>query len=397
MTPTDSEPVTRLDFDPISFLESLAAFETHERVDDARAFLVDAIAEHASAGVQATVDDAGNVLASTGDPDAGPHVVLNTHVDTVPPDVPFERDGDVLRGRGTCDAGGPLAALLAGFLAVDAAVADPDSVVSGAVTLAVTPDEETLSEGAHHLVTAGGRANADAPEPVPAVADADAFVVGEPTDLAACTAAKGRFQGTLALSGENAHAAEPRSGANAVAALEGALAAVRTFDDGPDAPPVHEQLGAATLTPTVVEGGTATNQVPAAASVVLDRRSVPPETADGFHDALLAHVRDAVPAAVDVDFAFTDRETPFLEAWATDESAPVVDALVDAGAGSPRPFGAATEASYFAALAPTVVFGPGVLADDDGAVAHSPREYVRATDVERAATVVADALRALLD
>jgi acetylornithine deacetylase len=402
--------VTRTAFDPVSFLSSLASFETHEQVDDARAFLVDTIAEHASAGVDATVDDAGNVLATVesrgdrgetdgrtdrSDDDAGPHVVLNTHVDTVPPDVPFERDGDVLRGRGTCDAGGPLAALLAGFLAVDATVADSDSSVSGAVTLAVTPDEETLSEGAHHLVTAGGAGNAATP--VERLADADAFVVGEPTDLAACTAAKGRFQGTLSLSGESAHAAEPASGTNAVGALEDALAAVRTFDDRADAPPVHAQLGAPTLTPTIVEGGTATNQVPASASVVLDRRSVPPETADAFRDALLAHVREHVPADVDVEFAFTERETPFLEAWATDASTPVVDALVDAGAATPRPFGAATEASYFAALAPTVVFGPGVLADDDGAVAHSPREYVHADDVHAAADVVADALHALLD
>ncbi|MFC6951291.1 M20/M25/M40 family metallo-hydrolase [Halorubellus litoreus] len=397
------------DFDPVSFLVSLASFETHERVDDAREYLVETIDEYAASGVDATVDDAGNVLATTGDPTSGPHVVLNTHVDTVPPDVPFERDGDVLRGRGTCDAGGPLAALLAGFLAVDRVVAaheredagdrdendDRDASVAGAVTLAVTPDEETLSEGAHHLVTAGG--TADAPAPVAAIQDADAFVVGEPTDLAACTAAKGRFQGTLTLRGENAHAAEPDSGTNAVAALEDALGAVGTFDDRADAPPVHDQLGAATLTPTVVDGGTATNQVPASASVVLDRRSVPPETAAGFRDALLAHLREAVPGDVGVEFAFTERETPFLEAWATDEGARVVDALVDAGARSPRPFGAATEASYFAALAPTVVFGPGVLADDDGAVAHSPREYVHASDVERAATVVADALHALLD
>ncbi|WP_323675178.1 M20/M25/M40 family metallo-hydrolase [Halorubellus sp. PRR65] len=383
-------------FDPVSFLESLAAFETHERVDDAREYLVETVDEHAASGVAASVDDAGNVLATTGDPSAGAHVVLNTHVDTVPPDVPFERDGDVLRGRGTCDAGGPLAALLAGFLAVDRTVASrDDDAVSGAVTLAVTPDEETLSEGAHHLVTAGG--TDAAPAPVAAIEDADAFVVGEPTGLAACTAAKGRFQGTLTLAGENAHAAEPASGTNAVAALEDALGGVRAFDDRADAPPVHDRLGAATLTPTVVDGGTATNQVPASASVVLDRRSVPPETADGFRDALLAQVREAVPGDVGVEFAFTERETPFLEAWATDETAPVVDALVDAGAAPPRPFGAATEASYFAALAPTVVFGPGVLADDDGAVAHSPREYVRATDVERGATVVADALHSLLD
>jgi len=381
-------PATTDGFDPVALLESLVEAPTHESVDDARDLVLDVLD---SDGVDATVDDAGNVLATRGDPGSGPHVVLNTHLDTVPPGVPFERDGDAVKGRGSCDAGGPLVALLAGFLAVDPSRNDR----SGAVTLALTPDEETLSRGAHHLVTGGGGAG-DA-RPVDAIAGADAFVVGEPTDLAACTAAKGRFQGTLTLRGENAHAAEPDAGANAVAALEDALAAIRTFDEPPDAPPIHDQLGAATLTPTVVDGGTATNQVPAEATVVLDRRSVPPETADGFRDALLAHVRENVPDAVDVAFAFTERDTPFLEAWATAESAAVVDALVDAGAGAPTPFGAATEASYFAALAPTVVFGPGVLADDDGAVAHAPREYVKVSDVERAATVVTDALDAILD
>jgi len=374
-------------FDAVELLASLVDLPTHESVEEARALVRDVVADR---GLDAGVDDAGTLLATRGDPDAGPHVVLNTHLDTVPPGVPLERDGDVVHGRGACDAAGPLVALLSAFLAVDPA-ADGRA---GATTLALTPDEETRSRGAHHLVTGGGMA--ENPEPVDAIAGADAFVVGEPTDLAACTAAKGRFQGTLTLRGENAHAAEPESGTNAVAALEDALAAVRTFDDRADAPPVHDQLGAATLTPTVVDVGTATNKVPAAASVVLDRRSVPPETAAGFGDALLEHVRDAVEEDVAVAFSFTDRETPFLEAWATDASAPVVDALVDAGAGDPRPFGAATEASYFAAHAPTVVFGPGVLADDDGAVAHSPREYVDAEDVAAAGEVVATALDSLL-
>ncbi|VTT87586.1 Probable succinyl-diaminopimelate desuccinylase,DapE [Halorubrum sp. DM2] len=60
-----------------------------------------------------------------------------------------------------------------------------------------------------------------------------------------------------------------------------------------------------------------------------------------------------------------------------------------------RPFGAATEASYFAP-APTVVFGPGDLADESGAVAHAEREYVRVREVEAAAATVADAVAALL-
>jgi acetylornithine deacetylase len=57
-----------------------------------------------------------------------------------------------------------------------------------------------------------------------------------------------------------------------------------------------------------------------------------------------------------------------------------------------RPFTAATEASYFAREVPTVVFGPGDLADGTGPVAHADREYVQLPEVERAATVLAGAL-----
>jgi acetylornithine deacetylase len=275
-----------------------------------------------------------------------------------------------VRGRGACDAKGPLAALLAAFLALEPA--------DGRVTLAVTPDEETESTGAAALDL-----------------DADAYIVGEPTDLAACTSARGRFQATVELSGVGAHAANPESGANAVAAAEHALAAIRSFDAerGPDA---HPELGPPTLTPTRIAGGDAANRIPDGCEITVDRRTVPPETQTEFFDGLGAHLRERVPDGIGVEVAPAERDTPVLEAFDTPDDAPVVEALVAAGAGSPRPFGAATEASYFAADAPTVVFGPGVLADDDGPVAHSQREYVRRSDVTRAGEILTDALGALV-
>jgi len=316
-------------------------------------------------GEDPAVDDWGNVIASKGE--GAPHVVLNTHLDTVPPHLPYERDDDRVYGRGANDAKGPLAALVAAFLAIE-----PDR---GRVTLAVTPDEETESLGAHHL----------------ALDDPDCFIVGEPTDLDATTSARGRFQGEIRLGGVGAHAANPEAGVNTVAALESVLAALRTFDDehGPDE---HPELGPPTLTPTVVHGGGAVNRIPDETTITFDRRSVPPESQDAFFDALQTHLEDAVPDEVSVTVVPEERETPFLEAWATDEDAAVVRSLLDAGAGDPRPFEAATEASYFATDAPTVVFGPGVISDEDGAVAHSQREYVDLPDVERAAEILTDAL-----
>ena len=396
-------------FDPVSFLEAAVQIPSHESVEEMREFVVETLDRF---GVETEVVEGCVVAEKSSDvPADGPHLVLNTHLDTVTPHVPFERGparddergGDcasveaserevqtVIRGRGACDAKGPLAALLSGFLAVD-----PDR---GRITLALTPDEEALSLGAAALT---GRLP-DTDDRL----DGDLFLVGEPTGLDACTAAKGRFQATVELSGTAAHAAE-FAGANAVAAAENALAAIRTFDDGADA---HPQLGPPKLTPTVIEGGGATNQVPADCEITVDRRSVPPEGAAEFRSALATAVRESLAADRDVDVAaaLTERESPFLEAFATDPDHELVSAVAAAAraggdavglpsdrGGGVRPFGAATEASYFAP-APTVVFGPGDIADESGAVAHAEREYVRVREVEAAATAVERAVAALL-
>jgi acetylornithine deacetylase len=377
--PVDSfDPREADGFAPAEFCEQAVAVPSHESVDAMRDRLCAELRAH---GVDPTVDDAGNVIATRGpdgeaDADASdaPHYLLNTHIDTVPPHVPGGRDGDVLHGRGACDAKGPLAALLGAFLAVNPG--------GGRVTLAVTPDEETLSTGAHHLVQRG------------VFADVDGVVVGEPTGMDVCHAARGRFEGTVRITGEAAHAADPGAGRNAVRAAAPVLQALDTFDDEAG-PGEHDALGAPTLVATGIRGGEATNQVPASCEVTFDRRSVPPETADGFRASLEDHVAPWVTPTFDCTVALTERETPFLEAFATDAADPLVGALADASGGAVRPFGAATEASYFAAHAPTVVFGPGDLVDDDGPVAHGEREYVRLPDVDRAAAAVRDALAAL--
>ena len=401
---SDATPGRDDEFDPVSFLEDAVQIRSHESADEMREYVVETLAARATDPV---VDADGCVLAEKRSPapDSGPHLVLNTHLDTVTPHVPFERgeasaderggpEADaaageaVIRGRGACDAKGPLAALLAGFLA-----ADPER---GRITLALTPDEEALSLGAAALT---GRLPGTDDR-----LDGDLFLVGEPTGLDACTAAKGRFQAAVELSGTAAHAAE-FAGANAVAAAEGALAAIRAFDDDTDD---HPQLGSPKLTPTVIAGGDATNQVPADCSITVDRRSVPPETAEAFRSSLATAVRTVVPDDIGVDVALTDRESPFFEAFSTNPDHEVVQTVAGAAqaagdaaglsadrGGTVRPFGAATEASYFAP-APTVVFGPGDLADDAGAVAHAEREYVRVREVAVAAETVERSIADLL-
>ncbi|WP_058990811.1 M20 family metallopeptidase [Haloarcula sp. CBA1128] len=373
-------------FDIPSFHRQAVETPSHERVDDMRSLLVDTLED---AGEYPEIDDLGNVVASRGDTD-GTHILLNTHIDTVPPHLPYERrteppgpdesidgtggdgDGDIVCGRGACDAKGPLAALLDAFLTVT-----PDD---GRVTLAISTDEETTQTGGAHLADTVG---------------ADGYIVGEPTGLDVCTAARGQFEGTVTIHGESAHAADPGSGHNAIRAAAPVLQAMESYDDK-KGPGEHETLGYPILTPSMVEGGEATNQVPAECIITFDRRSVPPETSESFCADLQAHLEQWLPESMDLTVDLIRPDTPFPEAFATDTDAELVRTLQEASGGGVRQFGAATEASYFASNGPTVVFGPGDLSDEMGAVAHSKREYVRLSEVRTAARAVRETVERLV-
>jgi acetylornithine deacetylase/succinyl-diaminopimelate desuccinylase-like protein len=373
-------------FDIPSFHRQAVETPSHERVDDMRSLLVDTLED---AGEYPEIDDLGNVVVSRGDTD-GTHILLNTHIDTVPPHLPYERrteppgpdetvdgtggdgDGDIVCGRGACDAKGPLAALLDAFLTVS-----PDD---GRVTLAISTDEETTQTGGAHLAD---------------TIDADGYIVGEPTGLDVCTAARGQFEGTVTIHGESAHAADPGSGHNAIRAAAPVLQAMESYDDK-KGPGEHETLGYPILTPSMVEGGEATNQVPAECTITFDRRSVPPETSESFCADLQAHLEQWLPESMGLTVGLIRPDTPFPEAFATDTDAELVRTLQEASGGGVRQFGAATEASYFASNGPTVVFGPGDLSDEMGAVAHSKREYVRLSEVRTAARAVRETVERLV-
>ncbi len=376
-------------FDIETFHRRAVQTPSHEQVDSMRTLLVNTLEAH---GLETRIDEVGNVLASRGSeaPPTGAHVLLNTHIDTVPPHLPYERrleppgstdtvDGtadvgtdDIICGRGACDAKGPLAALLDAFLRTE--------VTDGRLTLGISIDEETTQIGGSHLAE---------------TVDADSYIVGEPTGLDICTAARGQFEGTITIRGKSAHVANPDRGQNAIGASAVVLEAIERYDHQ-RGPPVHKHLGAPLLAATMIDGGEATNQIPETCTITFDRRSVPPETTDDFCDAFETHLETALPDGFTLEVALIRPDTPFPEAFATDRNAPVVTHLQAASGGAVRPFEAATEASYFAQKGPTVVFGPGELSDDVGAVAHSRREYVHLPAVFEAARALRQTLERLV-
>ena len=297
----------------------------------------------------------GSLLAWTGEApvkgDVGgvPLVVLNTHVDTVPPSPGWTREpfevaseaGKVL-GLGANDAKASVAAMVGAFLAV-AEVDLPFSLV-----LTLVRGEETKSVGTAEVVAEFARRGL-----VPAMA-----IVGEPTGLDLAVAQKGLLVLELVARGEAAHAAHARAlGApNAIIALARDVAAIADLPPGP----LDPYLGRATVEPTVVSGGSARNVVPAEARVVLDCRTVPAEPPA----ALLERLRAAVASELVV---LSDRLVPV----ATDASSALVAAALRARPAA-RLYGSATlsDLTFFRGI-PALKVGPG-----ESERSHRPDEFV---------------------
>jgi [amino group carrier protein]-lysine/ornithine hydrolase len=176
---------------PAEFLTHLVEIDSVSgRERDVASFLV---ATMAAAGFDARVDEAGNAVGVREGPPGGEprELMLLGHMDTVPGRVPVRVEGDLLFGRGSVDAKGPLAT----FVAASAeAVLPPGArlVVVGAV------EEETTSRGARFLV--------DRYLP-------SACVIGEPSGWDAVTLGyKGRLLADYRLTRPVAHTAGPRGG-----------------------------------------------------------------------------------------------------------------------------------------------------------------------------------------
>lgn len=217
--------------DPIELTRELCSFEsTTGREGPVARHLA---AQLEAAGWQVTLQPLGaerwNLYAHRGRPE----VVFTTHLDTVPPFVPLREDADHLFGRGTCDAKGIAAAMVA---AAERLVASGEERV-GLLFLA---GEEDGSDGAlaAHALGPKGRW----------------IVNGEPTDNRLTIGQKGALRVDLLARGRAAHSGYPSEGTSAISALLDTLGHIRALPL-----PRHPVLGETTLNVGRIEGGVATN------------------------------------------------------------------------------------------------------------------------------------------
>jgi LysW-gamma-L-lysine carboxypeptidase len=129
--------------DLLTKLVSIPSPSTHEA--KAAVFLAGWMHAH---GLKAYVDEAGNAVGVKG---SGPQeILLLGHIDTFPGELPVRREGDVLYGRGSVDAKGPLCTFAAAAAQVDVPAGWRITVV-GAVE-----EEYATSKGARYVVEQRG-------------------------------------------------------------------------------------------------------------------------------------------------------------------------------------------------------------------------------------------------
>lgn len=203
-----------------------------------------------------------NLLARAG---GRPRVVLNSHIDTVPPWFASREDDEFIYGRGACDTKGIIAAMIAAGERLRARGIDDFAFL-------FVVGEETDSIGAKE-------ANVEF-----ANLGSEYVVVGEPTESTFARASKGALTCTLRFDGVAAHSAYPHLGDSAINKMVAAIAEINAAEWG-----AHDVLGQTTVNVGVVRGGQRPNIIAAEAECDLIFRLVTtPEDVQARLEALVA-------------------------------------------------------------------------------------------------------------
>ena len=285
-----------------------------------------------------------NLFASAG---GRPRVIINSHIDTVPPWFAASEDEEYLYGRGACDTKGVYGAMIAAGERLKA-----HGINEFAFLFVV--GEETDSVGAKTANTAfAGRGS-------------EFVVVGEPTESTFARASKGAFTCTVRFEGLAGHSAYPERGDSAINKLVAAITEINAADWG-----THELLGNATVNVGVIRGGVKPNIIAGEAEAEMIFRLV-----------------------TDPDDARTRLEKIIGRHGGT---------IVKSGGNPPQfmtvPEGAAsqvvafnTDVPHLRSLGKPLLFGPGSIRD-----AHGPRERISKKELLAAVRTYEEMVISLLE
>lgn len=303
--------------------------------------------------------------------EGGKMLMFEVHQDTVPvegmtiePWQPEVRQGRVY-GRGACDVKGGMACMLAAV----ARLADERPAGMATVVLACTVDEEYGFTGARsvgQLWQGDGDFLPRAP---------DAVVVSEPTELDVVVAHKGVVRWRCHTLGRAVHSSQPAAGHNAIYDMARVVTllehyardTVARMDEDP-------LLGRPALSVGLIHGGISVNVVPDRCTIEIDRRTLPHEDEHQAWRQAIETIGSELPSHVRWEADPPHQVIGSLRSGPNRQLAEQVSRAARAAGGSGRcvgvPYG--TDAPAFAAAGiPTVVFGPGSIAQ-----AHTVDEWI---------------------
>lgn len=287
--------------DALELTRALVALETPTGAEGpATDFLAGALARGGYRTVRQRVSPGRDNLLAFREP---PALVFSTHVDCVPPYVPLSEDDRAIRGRGSCDAKGLAAAM----------VAAAERLAAGGerrIGLLFLVGEENGSDGAIAAADLEPRGR---------------FLVnGEPTENRLSIGQKGSLRVVLQATGRAAHSAYPEEGESAIAALLDTIERIRAL------PLPHDPLlGWSTLNVGLIHGGVAPNVLaPEAGAQILIRTVGPtdqirttirelaaPGVSVAFPLELPSHKGGSAPAGWDTTVVSYGSDLPFLGSW----------------------------------------------------------------------------------
>jgi succinyl-diaminopimelate desuccinylase len=347
--------VTNLDLsaDVVTLLEQLVNIESVSLNEQQ---IADAVETALRPLTHLTVSRHGNTVVARTNLGHPERVVIAGHLDTVPvnANLPAVRDGDVLRGLGTCDMKGGLAAMLR----IAATVSAPDRDVT--FLFYEAEEIETEYNGLHLLS-----------ESAPDLLLADFAILMEPSNALIEAGCQGTLRADVTVRGERAHSARSWKGVNAIHRAGEILDRLNAYQarlpviDGLE---YHEGLNA-----VFISGGVAGNVLPDACTVQVNYRFAPDRTeaeaaayVTEYFSGFEVVLTDSAPGAL-----------PGLDRPAAKE-------FVAAVGGAVNPKFGWTDVSRFSALGvPAVNFGPG-----DPMLAHKQEEFVPVEQVLRCESVL---------
>ncbi|WP_254272808.1 [LysW]-lysine hydrolase [Haloarcula marina] len=302
------------------------------------------------------IDEVGNVRAPADD-----GVLLTSHIDTVPGDIPVRveetDEGDVLWGRGSVDAKGPLCSMAAA------------AARTGASFVGVV-GEEVDSRGSRYLV----EDREEAP---------DAVINGEPSGWEGITLGyRGLLAGTFVATSESGHSSRPEN--NAIQDAIDWWSSVEAEFDPDEWVPVFERV---TCKPVDIDGGISEDGLSVEATMNVQLRVPPEYTTDEIREIADGYLTNGT-------VHWDDKVEPVMQSPRTSVARAFRAAIRQHG-GDPtllRKTGT-SDMNVFAKAwdCPMATYGPG-----DSDLDHAPNEHIHLAEYDRAVGVLTDVTERLL-